>query len=70
MPDSPTYDGGSPETVHRTDLLRRFAWLPDSLRSGGWSAATGRKKPLIVKNLFELKNAMRVLIEGNIFENS
>jgi hypothetical protein len=70
MPSSPTYDGGSPEVAHRNSFLRRFTWLPDNLRYGGGPAATGRHKPLIVKNLFELKNATRVLVEGNIFENS
>jgi hypothetical protein len=70
MPGSPGYDGGSPEIARRDGLLRRFTWLPETLRSGPSPAVTGRHKPLIVKNLFELKNATRVLIEGNIFENS
>src|SRR5262249_15310371 len=27
-------------------------------------------QPFIVKNLFEIKNAQRVLVDGNVFENS
>ncbi len=38
----------------RNHLTKRVAW-----RTAGWQ----------VKNLFELKNARRVLVEGNVFEN-
>jgi hypothetical protein len=41
--------------VRRNHFAKRMAW-----RSEKWA----------VKNLFELKNARRVLIEGNLFENS
>jgi hypothetical protein len=37
---------------------RNHVTRPPSWRTGGWS----------VKNLFELKNARRVLVEGNLFE--
>ena len=40
-------------TFRRNHVTRPASW-----RSGGWS----------VKNLFELKNARRVLVEGNLFE--
>lgn len=35
-----------------------------------WKTASGQGKAWSVKNLFELKNARRVLIEGNLFENN
>jgi hypothetical protein len=37
---------------------RNHVTRPEAWRTGGWS----------VKNLFELKNARRVLVEGNLFE--
>jgi hypothetical protein len=39
---------------------RNHVAKPTAWRTGGWS----------VKNLFELKNARRVLVEGNLFENN
>jgi len=69
MPGSGSYDGGAPEIVQRSSRLRRFTWLPNSLRFSGGST-TGRHKPVTVKNLLEFKNATRVLIEGNVMENS
>jgi hypothetical protein len=41
-------------TIHRNTISRPLAWMSQS-----W----------VVKNLIELKNAKRVLIEGNILEN-
>lgn len=35
-----------------------------------WKAAATRGKAWSVKNLFELKSARRVLVEGNLFENN
>jgi hypothetical protein len=40
-------------------------WKPDQPGFAGGSSG----KPFIVKNSFELKNAQRVLLEGNILEN-
>jgi hypothetical protein len=65
--------GGSGATVNPTDLeIRRnhlfkpMAWKEDA--PGYKAASTG--DPYIVKNNFELKNAQRVLFEGNVLENS
>jgi hypothetical protein len=53
---TPVTSGLIPSDVvfRRNHVTRPVAW-----RSQGWS----------VKNLFELKNAQRVLVEGNLFEN-
>lgn len=42
------------------EVRRNYFFKPTSWKSSSWT----------VKNLFELKNAQRVLIEGNIFENN
>ena len=52
--------------IRRNHLLRPLNWKPDSPDFVG--ARDGR--PFIVKNNFELKNAQRVLFEGNILENT
>lgn len=48
--------------IRRNYMFKPLTWMP------------GRKdfigKKFIVKNLFELKNAERVLVEGNVMENS
>lgn len=48
--------------IRRNYLFKPRAWLPADPGFGGiaWT----------VKNLFELKNARRVLVEGNVFENN
>ncbi len=65
--------GGSGATVNPTDieirrnhLFKPMAWKEDM--PGYKPAPTGN--PYIVKNNFELKNAQRVLFEGNLLENS
>ncbi len=65
--------GGTPATATPTDieirsnhLFKPLIWKPGE--PGFVGGASGR--PFIVKNLFELKNAQRVLFEGNILENS
>ena len=65
--------GGAPATTTPTDIeIRRnhmfkpLTWKPDDPNFVG--GPTG--EPFIVKNNFELKNAQRVLLEGNILENS
>lgn len=65
--------GGGPASVTPADIEIRHNYLykPPSWRPGHpqfTGAPNGR--PYIVKNLFELKNAQRVLFEGNILENS
>jgi hypothetical protein len=65
--------GGGPATTTPTDIEIRhnhmykpLTWKPD--HPGFVGGTSG--KPFIVKNLFELKNAQRVLFEGNILENT
>jgi hypothetical protein len=64
--------GGGPATMTPADIEIRgnFFFKPMTWKEGepGFVAgASGR--PFIVKNLFELKNAQRVLFEGNVLEN-
>ena len=42
------------------EIRRNYVYKPTSYRGMGWA----------VKNLLELKHAQRVLVEGNVFENS
>jgi hypothetical protein len=65
--------GGAPATATPTDIeIRRnhmfkpLTWKPGESNFVGSPAG----EPFIAKNNFELKNAQRVLLEGNIFENS
>ena len=65
--------GGGPATlapadieVRRNHLFKPLTWKKDA--PGFVGGASGR--PFIVKNLFELKNAQRVLFEGNVLDNS
>jgi hypothetical protein len=65
--------GGGPATLSPTDIeirrnhmFRPLNWKPDSPDFVG--ARDGHA--FIVKNDFELKNAQRVLLEGNILENT
>jgi hypothetical protein len=65
--------GGGEATVTPADIevRRNFFFKPLSWMKGASNFVGGRDGyPFIVKNLFELKNAERVLIEGNVFENS
>ncbi len=64
--------GGAPSSTTPADIeIRRnyffkpMIWKPD--QPGFVGSATGNA--FIVKNLFELKNAQRVLFEGNVLEN-
>ena len=52
--------------IRRNHFFRPIIWKSDE--PGFISANSG--KPFIVKNIFELKNAKRVLFEDNILENS
>ncbi|HEY6765919.1 MAG TPA: hypothetical protein VI386_14235, partial [Candidatus Sulfotelmatobacter sp.] len=63
--------GGASETpadivIRHNHLFKPMLWKSDE--PGFMNAKSGR--PFIVKNLFELKNAERVLFEGNVLENS
>jgi hypothetical protein len=51
--------------IRRNHLFKPWIWEPGS--EGFVGGTSG--KPFIVKNLFELKNAQRVLLEDNILEN-
>jgi hypothetical protein len=51
--------------IRRNHLFKPLIWKAD--QPGFVGSAEG--KPFIVKNHFELKNAQRVLFEGNILEN-
>jgi hypothetical protein len=65
--------GGGEATEAPTDIEIRHNYLfkPLSWMKGQPGFVGGRDgSPFIVKNLFELKNAQRVLFEGNILENS
>src|SRR6266404_1853301 len=64
--------GGGPATMTPADIeirgnhfFKPMIWRPGE--PGFVGGASGR--PFIVKNLFELKNAQRVLLEGNLLEN-
>ena len=65
--------GGGPATsaptdieIRRNHMFKPLSWMPGNPQFVG--APDGR--PFIVKNLFELKNAARVLVDGNILENT
>src|SRR5258706_5883987 len=65
--------GGGAATTAPTDieirhnyLFKPLTWMKD--QPGFVGGRDGN--PFIVKNLFELKNAQRVLFEGNVLENS
>jgi hypothetical protein len=52
--------------ISHNHMFKPTTWMKG--QAGYVGGTTGN--PFIVKNLFELKNAQRVLIEGNIMENS
>jgi len=66
------YGGGAATTtpadieIRQNHFFKPLTWM--SGQPGFVGGSSGN--PFIVKNLLELKNAQRVLIEGNIFENS
>ena len=65
--------GGAKATSTPTDIEIRHNYLfkPLTWMLGQPGFVGGVKgNPFVVKNLFELKNAQRVLLEGNILENS
>jgi hypothetical protein len=52
--------------IRHNHIFKPLTWMPG--QPGYVGGSNGN--PFIVKNLLELKNAQRVLIEGNILENS
>src|SRR5205085_3770332 len=65
--------GGGAATTTPTDIeirhnhfFKPMTWKPG--QAGFVGGPTGT--PFVVKNLMELKNAIRVLVEGNIFQNN
>ncbi len=65
--------GGGPATMTPADIeirhnhmFKPLTWMKGQ---AGYVGGTNGN-PFIVKNLFELKNAQRVLVDGNIMENS
>ena len=63
--------GGATTTPTDIEIRRNHFFKPMTWMSGqpGYAGGSGGY-PFMVKNHLELKNASRVLIEGNIFENS
>jgi len=64
--------GGAPATMTPADIeirgnhfFKPMTWKPGEPGFVGGTSG----QPFIVKNLFELKNAQRVLVEGNLLEN-
>jgi hypothetical protein len=65
--------GGGPTTYIPADIeiRRNHMFKPLTWKKGRPGYVGGRNgNPFIVKNIFELKNAERLLFEGNILENS
>ena len=65
--------GGGTATITPTDIeiARNHMFKPMTWMQGQPGYVGGRNgNPFIVKNLFELKNAQRVLFEANILENA
>jgi hypothetical protein len=65
--------GGGPATsapsdieIRRNYMFKPLTWMQGNPQFVG----AGDGHPFIVKNLFELKNGVRVLLDGNIMENS
>ena len=54
--------------ARRSRAWCRRTWCSDGITSP--RPAAWRSENWVVKNLFELKNARRVLVEGNLFENN
>jgi len=52
--------------IRRNHMFKPLTWMKGQ---AGYMGGSGGN-PFIVKNLFELKNAQRVLIDGNIMENT
>lgn len=70
--ESVMFGGGAATTTPADiEIRRNHMFKPMTWRQGAEGFVGGASgKPFIVKNLFELKNAQRVLLEGNVFENT
>lgn len=65
------FGGAATATPADIEIRRNHMFRPITWRPGDPNFVGGRDgNPFIVKNLFELKNAQRVLVEGNILENT
>jgi len=66
------YGGGSATTTPTDIEIRRNHFFKPMTWKKGQPGFVGGPSgnPFVVKNLLELKNAVRVLVEGNIFENN
>jgi hypothetical protein len=65
--------GGGPATLTPTDIEIRnnHLWKPWQWMKGSPNFIGGPDgNPFVIKNHFELKNAVRVLVEGNLMENN
>jgi len=63
--------GGASVTPADIEIRHNYLYKPPTWRMGHPQFTGGPNgRPYIVKNLFELKNAQRVLFEGNVLENS
>jgi Putative Ig domain len=63
--------GGASRTPEDIEIRRNYFFKPVTWMKGTPGYVGGRDgHPFIVKNLFELKNAHRVLLEGNVFNNN
>ena len=63
--------GGGTATPADIEVRRNHMYKPPTWRKDDPGFVGGPSgKPFIVKNLFELKNAQRVLLEGNVLENT
>jgi hypothetical protein len=63
--------GGATTSPADIEVRHNHMFKPAIWRQGDPNFVGGASgKPFIVKNLFELKNAQRILIEGNVLENS
>ncbi len=65
--------GGGPATLSPSDITVRsnHFWKPWQWMKGNQPFVGGKDgNPFVVKNHFELKNAVRVLVEANLMENN
>jgi hypothetical protein len=70
--ESILFGGGSATQVPSDiEIRHNYLFKPVNWRPGdAHFVGTANGRPFIVKNLFELKNAQRVLFEGNVLENT
>ena len=59
-PNTTSVDSPSDWEVRRNHMFKPTSWMPTAKSDAGWP---------VVKNHFELKNGLRMLVEGNVFQN-